>query len=469
MAALETLAYAGWVPTITGHLSFSLIGLGEGVSANGVCAESVVAGAPCRYVGVSKRRVTSDLPYNGWPVGKIMPSTKAEYVIIGQSKSALRPALRGGQVTTAEDEIGVLTGEIWVIPHHDDRVANDAANQLVKQVRRLINSYGDRNPRGTTGDISGLPAAAAELLQRAERKGVTVPRAGFALFRTGEFRLVFSTSNPPWSADPAVADPIARQMFYFAKDISHRHYHHRRSTDNLLPIVPADEDDIAWRRETLWALVRSVLEARRRNRLQSYKSAVGILAYAEAFQSLLAQIRRTTPGEEPSFIPWDDATLYDFSHTRASLEATISEREFVETSSDAFKSVLIATLLGAAALWVGLLQVVSTICGQTACPPPPLLAKWLRDAIQHPSYVFLPVFLVGAFWYGRRVYTLGITKYVAEGLEGWALALGASLSRAVRSRFLGYSDAIGAIASGILIFLLGVLFIRLVAALFGLF
>ena len=469
MAASKMLAFAGWIPTITGHLSFSLMGLGDGVCANGVCAQSVADGRPCRYVAVSKRRVTSDLPYNGWPVGMFMPSTKAEYVLIGQSQPALRPSLLGDLVETTDDEIGVLIGEIWVIPHHGDEKANAAANELIKQLRRLISGYGDRNPRGTVGDIAGLPAATVELLERAERQGVVVPRAEFALFRTGEFRLVFSERNPPLSSVPDAVDAVARQMFYFAKDVSHRHYHHRRSTDNLLPIVPADRDDLGWRRETLWALVRAVLEARRRNRLQSYKSALGILAYAEAFQSLLAQIRRTPPGGDPSFVPWADATLYDFSHTRASLEATINEREFIETSSDAFKSVLIATLLGAAALWVGLLQVAPTVCGSGGCPLSPTLSAWLRHATEHPSSVFLAVFLVGAFWYGRRVYTLGITKYAAEGLESWALALGASLSRAVRSRFLGSSDAIGAIGSSIIILLLGALLIRLVAGVFGLF
>lgn len=461
---IQTFAYAGWVPTITGHLSFSLIGLGSGVTANAVCAESAASGVPCRHIAVAKQRVTADLPYNGWPVGLLMPSTKAEYILLGRTDVATRPVLGEDQVDTAEDEIGVLSGEILVVPHHETGMARKRANSLVKEIRNTINAFGELNPRGGVGNISELPTSCEEKIEDAQRSGVRVLRGRFALFRTGEFRLTVD------SEERDIADPLAKQMYYFAKDIAHRHYHHRPSTDNLLPLTPSDDDDTAWRRETLWALVRAVLEARRRDRLQSYKSAVGILAYAEAFQLVLAKVRRLPPGGDRIFDSWRDATVYDFSHTRASLEAMINEREFKATSRDAFKSVMIATGLGAIAVWVGLVQIAPMVCGMASgkllCPPSPAISAVIRQAILHPSLVLLAVMFVGADWYGRRFFTLSLTAPLSETLDAWAFALGATLSRRVRRRYFGLSDMIGALGSAFIVATLGVAALTILAKVF---
>lgn len=475
------LAFAGWVPTITGHLSFSLIGLSGApsgaVCANAICRESAAQGKPRRHVAVSQKRVTTDLPYNGWPVGWFKPSTKAEYILLGETEPADTPSLSNGEIKGIHDDIGLLRGRILIVPHHKAPATRRLAGDLIQALRRLISDFGARAPRGSASDIAALFPEADDLIRRASKCGVVVIEGHFELYRSGEFRLrmrnPLAVATEDGHSDSALRTLSAQQMYYFVKDISHRHYHHRPRSDNLLPLVSTSNgDDTAWRRDSLWSLVRAILESRRRNNLQGYKSALGILSYAEAFQTLLARIYRN-PILKPEFLIWSDATLYDFRHTRASLEATISEREFVETASASFKSVFIATVLAAAALWIATIQISEAICSalgpaQRCVAPPAWMANVLKHLIQHPSTGFWVVFGAGVLWYGGRLRFHPLTAWLAETLDSWTQALGASFARQFRPRLLGYSDVVGTISAAATVLLLGSLLIVLIGGLFQL-
>ncbi len=346
----------------------------------------------------------------------------------------------------------MLCGRIYVVPYHRDAAA--AARGALHSIKKTIAQAGDEAPRGVAGQLEGLGDRVQQILQDASVRGVVALGADFDLYRTGEFRL-FLDSNQPAIADDEGAPNAARfnyllasQIYYFAKDIAHRHYHHESSSDNLLPIVAAGPgDDESWRRETLWSLARAVLEMRRRHHLAGHKNALGILAYAEAFQGLLSQVQRSVGGG--GFERILSGPVYDFTHTRMSLEATIEEHDYRKSFWSQFQALIIATTLAGAALWLGAVQIRDVACTAPCKPPltvPLWLAHLLRVLIEHPVFPFSVMLLVGLVYFEfarRSLKVIGPVRGYARWVSDWSVALGASASRMLRRIDPRSGDAFG--------------------------
>lgn len=448
------LAYAGWVPTITGQLSFSLIGMGGAapgcVTAN-VEFHDLGAGHPRRRVAVIKRRVTKDLPATFFPIPEIFRNIAAEFVLLGETRPAARPVIRNGQIFRRDDEIGVLTGEILVIPHHKE--LRSAEKRLVQRIRQRIAAIGDATPRAVVGTDAALKVEIEDWIADATRSGLKLARARFELYRTGEFRLEMIESLPVASGemeDQAEFDAIlASQIYYFVKDIAHRHYHHRPASDNLLPLTRiTPQNDLAWRRETLWSLARAVLEMRRSGKLPGHKSALGVLAYAEAFQGLLARVNRPEKSPE-TFELTDEIACYDFTHTRQSLDATIAEKGFIHSHWNALQTFLIGTALAFAALWLAVAQLRDLGCRTAAdCPRMPApVTELVRWALEQPHIMAAVLVILGAIYLEasrRSLMVVTPLRVWGEFIGEWFDALGATISRAARRSHPIWGDQIGA-------------------------
>jgi hypothetical protein len=447
-------AYAGWVPTITGQLSFSLIGLGGAapgcVTAN-VEFQDKDAGHPRRRVAVIKRRVTRDLPATFFPIPEIFRSIAAEFVLLGETRPAARPAVRNGAISPRNDEIGVLTGSILVIPSHKE--LRTAEKALVSRIRRRIAAIGDSTPRAVVGADASLRVELDEWIAEASRTGLRLARAHFELYRTGEFRLEMVDSLPVAGSetdDQAEFDTIlASQIYYFVKDIAHRHYHHRPASDNLLPLTRITADnDLDWRRETMWSLARAVLEMRRSGKLPGHKSALGVLAYAEAFQGLLARVHRpaTSVG---SFELTDEIACYDFTHTRQSLDATIAEKSFIHSHWNGIQTFLVGTGLAFAALWLAVAQVRDLGCrSRTDCPQiPEPMTELVRWALEQPHIMAAVLVILGAIYLEasrRSLMVVAPLRVWGDFVGEWFDAMGATISRAARRSHPTWGDQIGA-------------------------
>ncbi len=360
------------MPCITGQLSFSLIGSHtDATTLNLATSTAPGAATPVRYVAVAAERRSSDLPLPGWFVQGFRRWATCDFILVAKTAPAEMPVWNRDVLDTNVDHMGVLHGDVFVIPHHVDGTASNRVNALRHRARNDINSYSaDLRSSITEEDGDQLIQGIASALSNPP-EGVRIPHARFRLYRSGELRiwldptLIADAHEVGVQVDDAEAGlgpALCRQIYYFIKDTTHRHYHHDQEADNILPLTPAPKiDDISWRRETLWALVRAVLEGRRRSELYAYKDALGVLAYADAFQGLLARIRRPAH-QYMQFEEHNQVALYSLGPTKSSIEAKREELTWTHGQRFQLLALIVASSLAVAALWIASVQVESAIC-----------------------------------------------------------------------------------------------------------
>lgn len=99
----------------------------------------------------------------------------------------------------------------------------------------------------------------------------------------------FSSDSPvleeSFNENSQIVDALAQQMFYFLRDIGHRHQHHHPSTDTILSLYRKG-DDAYWRRKTLYLLYRKIVRYKRSLSETYYSEILGILAYAKTFKTI---------------------------------------------------------------------------------------------------------------------------------------------------------------------------------------
>jgi hypothetical protein len=79
---------------------------------------------------------------------------------------------------------------------------------------------------------------------------------------------------------------LAAQLFFFLKDIGHRHQHHNARTDTIVDLynVSDEGNDLTWRLGTLYSIYRRIISNKRTRNVNAYFSSLGLLAYAKAFK-----------------------------------------------------------------------------------------------------------------------------------------------------------------------------------------
>lgn len=340
--ASARLSYAGWVPNVGSHLSFSLIGsrAGKGVVRHSVRVEYERHIA--RVVCALQVRTTDDMlmPVS-WALRK-KPDLQQNWMLVGETDTievptgiALQPKRPTtlqklklsppsppiDKVTTTSDEQGVLIGRILVVPYEENFERRQLQESILADVRRRLET-------GKAGEEGKQMILEAESLLRTSVSGVVV--ANFALMRTGETRIWFDRDHP--QLDDESHRQIARQAYYFIKDMCHRHVHHDHLDDQITPLTifknssleERTKSEIDWRRETLWSLSRYADKRMVSERLNYLREALGMLAYADAFQNSLMKHFRD-PNDALSYLPNKSAYGYDFQHIRDSTRVRIDQ------------------------------------------------------------------------------------------------------------------------------------------------
>lgn len=454
-------AFAGWIPNVSGHLSFNQV---DPRGRQSTYNNQVDLARP-RTVVAHRTRLAQDYPWWDWIVRAFRPQARQDFLLLAESGPAKTPLIKDGKVEEAGDEHGALYGVLLVLPSDDDEASERKRRDLLRGVDAHISAALVRRAEGAT--IPG-ERLAHDVLHRVDavRADVAAHAMRFAVFRTGECRIWFEMGEflgrdviaaPPSAAEAFTAEKLPEQAYYFVKDLLHAHYHHDPSSDQILPLTRLDpattpddvrRNEVRWRYVSLRGLVRVVVELRQGRSLQGHKRALGIIAYATAFQAVLAKAIRTSGGTK-AFADDGELIAYEFASLEKSIEATDHSVESVTTSRLQLFAIEVGILLSALALWAGAVQIQPILCASKdiACPKigPGPIVSFVNVVVANPlgftgSLLALGFLLFVAFFRGTGA--IPYAERFVRFLKGLADATAAQIAKTTRG-----SDTLGWILS----------------------
>ncbi|SUS07871.1 membrane hypothetical protein [uncultured Defluviicoccus sp.] len=193
-------------------------------------------------------------------------------------------------IARSEDLSGIpqenLAGRIFIVS--DNKRWRKEASAILKNAQKTMRKR-DLSAEDFSGkDLSLLANTATEIAT------VSSFWVEFCMHRNGETNIRLDTAAQFYANATHIAasadknhfhDLLCRQTFYFPKDICHRHQHHSPKTDTLADLY-VSSNDIAWRREVLYALYRKIIHFKRNRTEDAVFDSKDMLAYAQAFQSI---------------------------------------------------------------------------------------------------------------------------------------------------------------------------------------
>jgi len=329
--------FRGWVPTITGKLSFSQIGLCKDNRISSNVYNNLSQGG---LLIAKHTRTSIDGPIASFFQQLVLRRNPNQYFIVqgGLEKGHM---LQGGKDANglpkwSPDSRAILTGKIFVyvpppfgipkIKKTPFQNALEAFNKEMSYAQSLLTDGTELERRDWVEHLS----ANCNNSKLTYEANFSINRNGTCTIEMLEKGYLRNNSNPN---DFRV---LANQMMFCLRDIIHRHYHHDASEELssiAYPVIDNKKyDDSTWRRETLYGLTRLALQARRNSSIRESKNAIGILAYADSFQSHLADWcetrRRSSQTHKPNVELINSFSSYDFQAMVNSLKASISTKEW---------------------------------------------------------------------------------------------------------------------------------------------
>lgn len=256
--------YKSWVPTVTGHLSFTAIGDTD------YPARCERFGDP-RYFCILQKRSLLDvvvpLPFSG------------RFAIWLREQFARLVFRRSGNFEFAifgeyNEEHDRLEGTLFLTP---SRFLDNEEYRV--KVANLCSQ--GRNGRLLEHRASEFRDFISEFCRGS---------ATFQLLRNGEIFIDtrYETNNSERRRFDGI---IASQLYFFVKDIFHKHQHHDSAHDAIIPLFSVDhKDDNSWIKKTQHRLFRQMIRYKRYRDQRTLYRASGILAYAKAFEENFSEI-----------------------------------------------------------------------------------------------------------------------------------------------------------------------------------
>lgn len=297
--------FRGWIPTVTGRLSFSAIGMTDGQP--GRCVTSNISDGRSRYILCYQSRMLGD---------SVLPPALAQWLFKLRGQMWFACVARAVQDSPTGSE--KLVGHVFLISNK--KVWRSEVEAKIRTEQFMLSDYRRNMPFNSKAlkeyfneRYCNLATSLAPLSDFS---------IAFEVARTGETIIRHDstgTSSPgapgfPHDKEGHLLHVVIAQFFFFLKDIFHQHQHHDPKTDTILDIYRADGDDHQWRRETLYALYRKIISYKRKNTERNLFSALGVLAYAQSFEKL-SRLKCTQ----------DDLPVYNTQSLEMSLQAARDE------------------------------------------------------------------------------------------------------------------------------------------------
>lgn len=399
------------MPTVTGRLSFSHFGNNEFHNTR----DANRSDRSKRYLLVFQRRDRSDifLPFKR-RLGEFLFKLSGDLIFICLAETRDE----GG------DKQAILYGKIFMITINRWR---QYVREPMRQARKYLRSY-KYDAEGQSIEVYFAP-----MLHRVSQicSNNCCFQGSFSLHRNGvadvsiEDVMQVAPDAPPLPEASGHSDHIrhilAAQLFFFLKDIGHRHKHHDAKTDTIVDLYDLDTDsELDWRLSTLYSMYRRIISNKRGYNISSQFKSLGLLAYAKAFKYIcLEELPKPIVSKLPTF--YDDALEESIRASELSLNYQVdTDRQIRET----VRNVLISAF-GTLLSLIGILALAKIdLYGAT---PSPWLVSAAKFLIEKPFHALAVTF---GFWlFLRTVYTGRIkpeefaaaraTQYILQPFTRW--------------------------------------------------
>lgn len=444
--------YAGWVPNVGSHLSFSLIGADSRSIVTRLTRDHrELDGSVGRMVCLIDERQTDDFLCPPELMRLLVPSVVQHFAMVAMTEPVPVPTgfkddhLRdengvcvGKRVETDLDEQGGLVGRVHILPHYVNPIQRLIQRWMIEEISGLL----AKSEPTTKADQLALLADVERCVRWRSPNAMSID---FALMRTGEIRLWYSHDY----ADLEEPDYVlaAKQAYFFIKDMAHQHVHHDPASDQITPLVKFEmlpekpqKQDTDWRRRTLWNLAREAERQGKLSRLDKQREALGILAFADAFQKTLLPYRRD-PANPAKFCPNDSVYGYDFNFIRESTKLRVDQMAAQRGAVAPMLSAMVAGAIAALALVSSLVSTrnsaVRDLFGemlrQTKTPnaklvAPPPLELGIPETILAPLAAYpwaAAIIVIGVL---GTLYKVALNDVLRSNWKPWQLLRGLSVS-----------------------------------------
>ena len=351
--------FVGWSPTILGRVAFSRLG-DHCLPGTIVANDSKSLG---QVFGVT-RRISHDGPLWPWMSNFLGRFPYSDWAFFLELRPGLLPFHKDNCHPTDEsvtdtvlrtDSRAELSGRMYLVNGANGRRGKALADAIAATRDLAHRAMSGRAPdnvkRAAFHEARNALDAAFQTALRDNARELETPicgvvdiiisRSGMVMVDANADQLLTSIQSKTWQASrsrsvPAAAPPdsdleaVADQAFFAMRDLTHQHYHHKGRSDLLTtvtPWTPATDED--WRRQTQYGLTRMAIAVRRRDSAESFRQALGIVAYADAFQKHFCGWHTTLSG---SVAKSATSFAYDFASLRASVEASLKVRELKDSN-----------------------------------------------------------------------------------------------------------------------------------------
>lgn len=364
-----------------------------------------------RFVTAMQARPTDDFLMPPGVVRRRRPGIVQHWLLVGSTvpvKVAANLKFEDEVPQVGEDdEQGMLSGTIHTITYEHRAIERQIQQWGVDEIRTIMHSAQERFMRGSPLTDAELSELESEVARVVRWRAPSARCIRFAMMRTGELRLWYDASFVGSAQEAARRNTIARQAYFFLKDMVHHHTHHDSSSDQITPLVQVNAREAdrrssgerKWRRETAWSLSRTVENLVRTGSLDDKRQALGILAYADAFQRTL--LNHSRDHEDPRlFVAGDAIYGFDFAHIRESLKVQIDRAQVRRSHFTAMLVAALASSIAALSLLSSLVSTRNNYMAKARPKAPPLdlaVPEWIMSPFAaNPLGAVVVVFAVVA-------------------------------------------------------------------------
>lgn len=274
--------FVGWIPNVSGHLSFSHCGTSD--SRTLVLNHSAPDG---RVILCAQKRVLFD-GLIGIPFFKFLYQNDPTYLFVLICQSA----------PSEIDKLGVLVGQVYVLPIAHWRQPLSSSSVLLRDyVEDAVAHLNDThiiNP--SISHIWDDLLNVQEAISNAStyKVDIQIYRNGMTRFTNivalQSMRLLNSIHIPHREARDTLDEPGDRsyainQAYFFLKDMFHSHKHHDPKSDTIISAHEEDEE-YSWIREAHYSVHRKIVSLRRSRHIQDYFNALGLISYISALTKI---------------------------------------------------------------------------------------------------------------------------------------------------------------------------------------